>query len=63
MAVPNASQTLATAYIEFVEHCKQKKGSGILNHLELDIMKALKCPATLAELLVIVLYGQAISKP
>ncbi|KAF8593022.1 hypothetical protein BDV93DRAFT_461759 [Ceratobasidium sp. AG-I] len=55
--------TLHSAYIEFMEHCRQKKGSGTLNHLELNIMKALKCPATLAELLVIALYGQAISKP
>ncbi|KAF8596357.1 hypothetical protein BDV93DRAFT_455094 [Ceratobasidium sp. AG-I] len=51
------------AYIEFMEHCRQRKGSGTLNHLELNIVKALNCPATLAELLVISLYGQAISKP
>ncbi|KAF8601010.1 hypothetical protein BDV93DRAFT_446537 [Ceratobasidium sp. AG-I] len=55
--------TLHSAYIEFMEHCRQKKGSGTLNHLELNITKALNCPATLAELIVISLYGQAVSKP
>jgi hypothetical protein len=46
-----------------MEHVRRKKGSGVLNHLEQNILKALKCPATLAELIVIALYGQAISKP
>lgn len=54
---------LHSAYIEFMEHCRQKKGSGTLNHLESNVMKALKCLPTLAELVVISLYGQTISKP
>ncbi|KAG8790923.1 hypothetical protein FRC12_010657 [Ceratobasidium sp. 428] len=51
------------AYIDFMEHCRRKKTSGALNHMENNVLKALNCPATLAELLVIALYGQFLSKP
>lgn len=55
--------TFHDAYIEFMEHCRQKKQSGTLNHLEFNVLKGLKCHATLAELISISLYGQAVSKP
>jgi hypothetical protein len=55
--------TFHSAYIDYMEHMRKQKASGTLNHLELNIVKALNCPATLAELLSISLYGQIISKP
>ncbi|KAF8601793.1 hypothetical protein BDV93DRAFT_414312, partial [Ceratobasidium sp. AG-I] len=55
--------TFHGAYIDYMEHIRQRKAAGTLNHLEANILKALNCPATLAELIVIALYGQAISKP
>ncbi|KDN41211.1 hypothetical protein RSAG8_07625, partial [Rhizoctonia solani AG-8 WAC10335] len=55
--------TFHSAYIEYMEHIRKQKATGRLNHLELNIVKALKCPATLAELISISLYGQIISKP
>ncbi|KAF8594395.1 hypothetical protein BDV93DRAFT_421418, partial [Ceratobasidium sp. AG-I] len=55
--------TFHSAYIDYMEHSRQRKATGALNHLEANILKALNCPATLAELIVIALYGQAISKP
>jgi hypothetical protein len=44
-------------------HIQKTRATGLLNHLELNIVKALECNSTLAELLVIALYGQIISKP
>ncbi|CEL63400.1 hypothetical protein RSOLAG1IB_12656 [Rhizoctonia solani AG-1 IB] len=55
--------TFHGAYIQYMEHIRRQKVSGALNHLESNIVKALNCPATLAELLSIALYGQIISKP
>lgn len=55
--------TLHGAYIDYMDHSRQKKAAGTLNHLESNILKALNCPATLSELLVLSLYGQTISKP
>jgi hypothetical protein len=55
--------TLHAAYIDFMEHCRQKKSSGALNHMESNVVRGLGCSATLAELIVISLYGQIVSKP
>ncbi|KEP45562.1 hypothetical protein V565_260290, partial [Rhizoctonia solani 123E] len=51
------------AYIDYMEHIRKQKATGMLNHLESNIVKALNCSATLAELLCMALYGQIISKP
>jgi len=55
--------TFHGAYIEYMEHVRKQRATGTLNHLELNIVKALNCPATLAELLSMSLYGQIIAKP
>ncbi|EUC55749.1 hypothetical protein RSOL_133880 [Rhizoctonia solani AG-3 Rhs1AP] len=55
--------TFHGAYIDYMEHMRKQRASGTLNHLELNLVKALNCPATLGELLSISLYGQIISKP
>ncbi|QRV88382.1 hypothetical protein RhiJN_16400 [Ceratobasidium sp. AG-Ba] len=54
---------LRDAYIDSMNHCQHKKATGVLNHMESNVLKGLNCSATLAELLVIALYGQFLSKP
>jgi hypothetical protein len=48
---------------EFLEHLRITKQSGKLNHMESNLWKALHDPATLAELAILALYGEAVSYP
>ncbi|KAF8602429.1 hypothetical protein BDV93DRAFT_443999 [Ceratobasidium sp. AG-I] len=50
-------------YLSFMEYCRDKKRSTNWNHLEYNVHKALSDTPTVAELAVIALYGQIISKP
>ena len=48
---------------QFLEHLRITKQSGNLNHMESNLWKALHDPATLAELAILALYGEAVSYP
>ena len=48
---------------QFLEHLRITKQSGRLNHMEANLWKALHDPATLSELAILALYGEAISYP
>src|SRR6266511_2740679 len=48
---------------EFLEHLRITKQNGKLNHMESNLWKALYDPATLSELAILALYGEAISYP
>jgi hypothetical protein len=48
---------------EFLEHLRITKQNGKLNHMESNLWKALHDKATLAELAILALYGEAVSYP
>jgi hypothetical protein len=48
---------------QFLEHLRITKQSGRLNHMEANLWKALHDPATLSELAILALYGEAVSYP
>ena len=48
---------------QFIEHLRITKQNGKLNHMESNLWKALHDPATLSELAILALYGEAISYP
>jgi len=48
---------------QFIEHLWITKQNGKLNHMESNLWKALHDPATLSELAILALYGEAISYP
>jgi hypothetical protein len=48
---------------QFLEHLRITKQNGKLNHMESNLWKALNDPATLSELAILALYGEAISYP
>jgi hypothetical protein len=48
---------------EFLEHLRITKQNGRLNHMEANLWKALHDSATLSELAILALYGEAISYP
>ena len=48
---------------QFLEHLRITKQNGRLNHMENNLWKALHDPATLSELAILALYGEAISYP
>ena len=48
---------------QFLEHLQITKQNGRLNHMENNLWKALHDPATLSELAILALYGEAISYP
>ena len=48
---------------QFLEHLRITKQSGRLNHMEANLWKALHDPATLSELVILALYGEAVSYP
>ncbi|KAH7317466.1 hypothetical protein B0J17DRAFT_634087 [Rhizoctonia solani] len=62
----NAAAELFTfhgAYIDYMEHTKKTKATRLRNHLELNILKALNCPATHSKLMVILIYVLAPNAP
>ncbi len=48
---------------QFLEHLRITKQNGKLNHMESNLWKALHDPATLSELAILALYGEAVSYP
>ncbi len=48
---------------QFLEHLQITKQNGKLNHIESNLWKALHDPATLSELAILALYGEAIYYP
>lgn len=50
-------------YIEFLEFIRDRKDKAIFTNIEDNLWKALHCSATLTELSVLAVYGQAISLP
>ncbi len=48
---------------EFLEHLRITKQNGKFNHMESNLWKALHDKATLAELAILALYGEAVSYP
>jgi hypothetical protein len=52
-----------TALLEFMMHVMYSKTNIGLNHLEVNILKGLKCTSTLTELAVLALYENAVSYP
>ena len=48
---------------QFLEHLQITKQNGKLNHMESNLWKALHDPATLSELAILALYGEAVSYP
>jgi len=48
---------------QFLEHLRITKQNGRLNHMESNFWKALHDPATLSELAILALYGEAVSYP
>jgi hypothetical protein len=48
---------------QFLEHLQTTKQNGKLNHMESNLWKALHDPATLSELAILALYGEAVSYP
>ena len=51
------------SFHQFLEHLRITKQNGRLNHMESNLWKALHDPATLSELAILALYGEAISYP
>ncbi|KAL1710780.1 hypothetical protein EV121DRAFT_285207 [Schizophyllum commune] len=49
--------------IEFMEHVRNHKGSGELNHMEQNVIDGFRCRQTQQEIVLIVLYAQCISAP
>jgi hypothetical protein len=48
---------------QFLDHLRITKQNGKLNHMESNLWKALHDPATLSELAILALYGEAVSYP
>src|SRR6266542_4341193 len=51
------------SFRQFLEHLWITKQNGRLNHMESNLWKALYDPATLSELAILALYGEAVSYP
>ena len=51
------------SFREFLKHLQITKQNGRLNHMESNLWKALHDPATLSELAILALYGEAVSYP
>ncbi|KAL1674762.1 hypothetical protein EV122DRAFT_220044 [Schizophyllum commune] len=49
--------------LQFLEYVRDNKGTGSLNNLEKNVFDALQCRKTMREVVLIVLYSQAISAP
>ncbi|KAF8193551.1 hypothetical protein K438DRAFT_1969460 [Mycena galopus ATCC 62051] len=52
-----------TQILEFMMHVMYSKTKIGLNHLELNVLKGLKCTSTLTELAVLAIYANAVSYP
>ncbi|KDQ50350.1 hypothetical protein JAAARDRAFT_200032 [Jaapia argillacea MUCL 33604] len=50
-------------YVSYLHFIGEKKGNGELNHMEANVLKAFEDVPTLTEMVVLVLYSQAISQP
>jgi hypothetical protein len=50
-------------FLDFLQYVHDKKQNTRFSHMEQNLWNALKCTATLTELAVLALYGQAISHP
>ena len=51
------------SFRQFLEHLRITKQNGRFNHMESNLWKALHDPATLSELAILALYGEAVSYP
>jgi hypothetical protein len=51
------------SFRQFLKHLQITKQNGKLNHMESNLWKALHDPATLSELAILALYGEAVSYP
>ena len=49
-------------HVRFLEHVRDKKGSGMLDNMESNILNGLQDWPTITELAVLVMYGQAVSR-
>ncbi|KAL1672527.1 hypothetical protein EV122DRAFT_224505 [Schizophyllum commune] len=55
--------TYLDLFIQFLEYVRDSKASEKLNHMEKNVLDALRCRKTIREVVLIVLYSQAISIP
>ncbi|TRM63419.1 hypothetical protein BD626DRAFT_621753 [Schizophyllum amplum] len=49
--------------IKFLEYVRDNKGTGKLNHMEQNVLDGFRCRRTMREVVLVVLYAQAISAP